>query len=217
MSRAGSITSSAANATCHSSVSGWNGWKIATRRCWWRLRAGLKRRPKSRARLRFATEAGGLGIWELDPASRILNGSANFMRIVENTEADALAMVTLMDLVHPDDFYRVRTAFERTIETDADLDTIFRQVRSDGEVRWLHFQARAHRPGNSRPMRLAGIAQDVTDRRRAEQRMELSEEALRLATQAAEGRHLGSGPHDRHPRLVGAARRRCLACRTRSA
>jgi PAS domain S-box-containing protein len=63
----------------------------------------------------------------------------------------------------------------------------YRIVRADtGEVRWLSGRAGVVFDAEDRPWRYVGGVIDITERREAETRLALSEEQLRLATEAAE-------------------------------
>lgn len=60
----------------------------------------------------------------------------------------------------------------------APLDSEYRIVRPDGEVRWVHDKARSVRDARGMPVAIAGVTSDVTERRR--QHSELVEYARRL-------------------------------------
>jgi PAS domain S-box-containing protein len=79
-----------------------------------------------------------------------------------------------MDVVHPDDVEALNRAIRGAV-----IDEEFRIVRSDGEVRWIHSRSVPVPVADGNPPRTAGIAEDVTDRKR-------SEEELRRAKDAAE-------------------------------
>jgi PAS domain S-box-containing protein len=76
----------------------------------------------------------------------------------------------LPDTVFPEDRTRVLENFEREAESGRyDLD--FRVVHPDGSVRWLHERAFPIRDGDGRVVRMAGIAEDVTERKHVEQEL----------------------------------------------
>jgi PAS domain S-box-containing protein len=78
------------------------------------------------------------------------------------------------DIIHPDDRTRVLTGLAEVQKTGK-LDEVFRITRPDGELRWVAAQGFPIRdePGNT--YRVAGVVQDITERKQAE------EERLRLA------------------------------------
>jgi len=60
----------------------------------------------------------------------------------------------------------------------------FRIIRPDGSIRWVEARGFPVRDAQGKVYRLAGIVQDVTERKQAEQALRESEERLRLAAQA---------------------------------
>lgn len=72
--------------------------------------------------------------------------------------------MAFLDGVHPHDRDRVRTALRTQPGGGADLE--FRVVRPDGGVRWVWARTFAVRDEDGSIERLAGIAEDITDRKR---------------------------------------------------
>jgi two-component system, cell cycle sensor histidine kinase and response regulator CckA len=87
-----------------------------------------------------------------------------------------------LDGVHPEDRDAVRAALPRQVEGTYDEE--YRIVRPDGEVRWVRDRAFVVRNDQGEPYRLAGIAEDTTERKRREENLLLLEAALE---QAGEG------------------------------
>ena len=140
---------------------------------------------ESENRLAQFAKAGRLGIWELDLVTRVLTASALF-RVDHGLPLEGeLAWAALEAAVHPDDRARWRAAEERCNATAADFEVEYRVVRPDGGVAWLQLRAQVQ-AGHGGHRGLAGVSLDVTARRAGEQRLEVSEESLRLATDAAE-------------------------------
>ncbi len=138
------------------------------------------------ARLRFATEAGRLGIWELDLGSRLLTTSPLCREIFGRERSAPFGYHDLEAAIHPDDRPRMRQAVEHSIASGTDYDVEIRVVRADGSVGWVQLRAQLVRGADAAPLRMAGTSLDVTQRRAAASRLELSEQSLRLATEAAE-------------------------------
>jgi PAS domain S-box-containing protein len=68
--------------------------------------------------------------------------------------------------VHPDDLERALEARTRAFDGPNELE--YRIVRPDGAVRWLRDRAFPVRDGEGRTIRIAGIAEDVTERKEAD-------------------------------------------------
>ncbi len=82
-----------------------------------------------------------------------------------------------LEAIHPDDRQRMSTEFSAMLN-GAPLDTEYRIVRPDGDVRWVHDKGRSVRDVRGMPLAIAGVTSDVTERRR--QHSELVEYAHRL-------------------------------------
>src|SRR5258708_17915168 len=72
------------------------------------------------------------------------------------------------DALHPEDRDRVlEAALARQVSGEYDEE--FRIVRPDGSVRWIHDRSFPVRNEAEKVYRIAGIAQDITNRKRLEQ------------------------------------------------
>ncbi len=66
-----------------------------------------------------------------------------------------------LDAIHPEDRSRVQaSALSRQIS--GDYDEVYRIIRPDGSIRWIHDRAFPIRDKTGRVYRIAGIAQDIT-------------------------------------------------------
>ncbi len=81
--------------------------------------------------------------------------------------------------VHPDDLEYAVDSFERTAETGASEKREYRIIRPDGSVRWVSDSGFAIRDKNGQVVRIAGIAEDITERKQAEVALRESEERFR--------------------------------------
>ncbi len=85
--------------------------------------------------------------------------------------------VSWLEAIHADDRSRMAGEFAAMLN-GAPLDSEYRIVRPDGEVRWVHDKGRSVRDVRGMPLAIAGVTSDVTERRR--QHSELVEYAGRL-------------------------------------
>jgi len=79
--------------------------------------------------------------------------------------------VDWLSVVHPDDLAHIRAAFTKLLETGA-FDEEYRLLRSDGSVRWVHDHAFPIKNKTGQTHRIVGVAEDITDRKEAERRLE---------------------------------------------
>jgi PAS domain S-box-containing protein len=84
-----------------------------------------------------------------------------------------------LDAVHPEDRGRVEAAFGQAGETGT-CRVEYRVVRPDGSVRWVYDRVSPIGDADGRVYRLVGVAEDVTERKEADERLRASEEQHRL-------------------------------------
>jgi len=72
-----------------------------------------------------------------------------------------------MEAIHPEDLVGVQNAVA-TARISGNMNHDYRIVRPDGTVRWINSRTFPILDKEQRPYRLAGIAEDITDRKRSE-------------------------------------------------
>ena len=141
----------------------------------------------SEERLRFATEAAAIGVWEISLPNLTLTATATLGAIYGLAPETIPTVATIRAAAHPDDAPRVFDLFDRTArgEGGATYHSIYRIVRADGVIGWVEARGELVRDDDGVPRKIIGVSQDVSARREADARLELNEESLRLATEAA--------------------------------
>jgi diguanylate cyclase (GGDEF)-like protein/PAS domain S-box-containing protein len=127
---------------------------------------------------REALDAAGVGTWRLDMVTGLVTWDAVTSRLFslppEPREEEALLPV------HPDDQEAVAASLERCFAEGAAHDIEFRNLRPDGEIRWIRGIARPRKCDDGERRWLCGIVMDVTDRKRAD--LALRESRRQLST-----------------------------------
>ncbi len=90
-----------------------------------------------------------------------------------------------LEAVHPEDRERVRRAVDE--RPRGPMDETYRVVRADGSIRWIRDQGFPIRDALGQTYRFAGIAEDITDRRGAEEERKRLLESESKARSEAEG------------------------------
>ena len=124
---------------------------------------------ESEARFRQLTEAIDDVFWLTDWADRrVVYVSPSYERVwgrpCQNLYDDARSWSSV---IHPEDLERVTGAFYSQAEAGA-YDVEYRIVRPDGELRWIHDKAFPIRDASGTVVRVAGVSEDITERKRAE-------------------------------------------------
>ena len=87
--------------------------------------------------------------------------------------------------IHPDDFPETIRAFSHAIQTGTSYQTVHRLRRADGEFRWHHARGEPLRNEEGRIIQWYGLAVDINEAKKAEDRLRRSEaylaEAQRLS------------------------------------
>jgi len=130
----------------------------------------------SAERLSLALEAGSMGVWEWDLLTDRIWWSENVEPI--HGLAPGTFGGTLEDflkLVHPEDLEFVKRSTAEAIEHGCGYDIEFRYLWPDGSVHWMAGKGMVFCSREGRPVRMVGVAMDVTERRRAAEALKESE------------------------------------------
>jgi two-component sensor histidine kinase/PAS domain-containing protein len=123
---------------------------------------------QTEARLAFALEAGRLGYWEMQPIRERLITSDIYKANWGRSPNDEFSYETLRASVHPDDYVLHEQAIDDAIRSKGQLDIEYRVIWPDGSEHWLRVRGQASYDETGKPVRMAGISLDVTDRKHAE-------------------------------------------------
>jgi PAS domain S-box-containing protein len=136
--------------------------------------------------LRDAQRRAKLAYWFWDPATQAYTFADAYREVVgaESME-DVRTDEGFRRFVHEADREWVAAAFQRAKKKFAWQDIEYRVRRADGEVIWLREICEPELDEAGRPVRLIGIVQDVSDRKRAAEALRESEARLREAGRLA--------------------------------
>lgn len=139
---------------------------------------------ESEQRLRLATEATNIGIWDVDATRGTRQWSPEFNAILGLPVAFEGDNDVFERLIHPDDRERVMMLYHRayTPGSDGTYSAEFRIRRADtGEVRWVLATGRITFGADGRALRGIGTLGDIDQRRKDEEAVRESERRLRVA------------------------------------
>jgi PAS domain S-box-containing protein len=153
---------------------------------------------ESEARLRVATRAAALGVFEWNAKTDYAVWENDRMyEIMGRKRADGpLGKQQFVDkYLHPADAHDFETALEEAIQTGGQFHAVCRIRREDGSRRWLQIEATPATSATGDPQRLIGVAADITTHKNLERRTQIFTE--RLATiQEEERRRIAQELHD---------------------
>jgi two-component system cell cycle sensor histidine kinase/response regulator CckA len=121
----------------------------------------------------FALAAAGMGVWEVEFATNRLTWS-DTMAPLFGLAPDKAPRTTdgFFQLIHRDDRQDVEASVGRAIAGERDYAVEFRTVWPDGSPHWIHGRAQVSYETDGQPLRLLGIAIDITARKALERRFE---------------------------------------------
>jgi len=149
---------------------------------------------KSEERLNFALHMSQTGGWELDLIDHTAHRTLEHDRIFGyESLLPSWTYEMFIDHILPEDRPEVERLFQEAAAAQADWKFECRIRRVDGEVRWIR-AAGCHTPDETGQMRrMAGIVQDITDRKKAEEEKDkLNAQLLQAQKMESVGRGRGA-------------------------
>src|SRR6266568_1745904 len=123
----------------------------------------------SEEKLRLAKEAARMGAWNWDLRTGELSWTERCKALFAIPPDATMTYDVFMAAIHPDDRQAVDRAVKDALARRSDYDVELRVPWPDGGLRWVASHGRALRDEAGEPVRMAGMAFDITDRKRAEE------------------------------------------------
>jgi PAS domain S-box-containing protein len=145
----------------------------------------LRNLGESERKLEEAQRLSHVGYWERDPETDLIIWSDETYRIFGlKPQERILNLAELPDLIHPEDRQMMTEAVAEALRGRRRYDVEYRVVRPNGDVRLIHSQGDVVRDESGRPRRMFGSVQDITERKRAEQRLLTQHTVTQLLAEA---------------------------------
>lgn len=148
------------------------------------LNAELRERlAASDHRAALAIRVAGIGLWDVEPATRRVLWDDRMQDILGLTPSEMPATVAdLVNLIHPDDRPDISAQFEAVLVQGTEFAAIFRVAQSGDRYRYLDARAGAVRDSDGALVLMRGVVIDVTiERRTALEYQALNEELSSFA------------------------------------
>lgn len=175
------------------------------------IRVEIEEQLRQRERiLALSLDAAGAGVWKWDIPTGEMHWDIKMERI-HGLEPGTFGKTyeSWQQFVHTDDIINVERAFNNALAGVKQLDTTFRIICTNGEIRYVLAQAHVVKDTDGAPIQMVGINIDITERKESEQALELLSASLMERVKELQGlRDIGSyenenlSLHDYFKRIV---------------
>ena len=141
---------------------------------------------KTTARLRLATEAARLGVWEYDLEKNVLTWDDKMFELYGIRRENFCGVYEdWLRGLHPLDVQAARATLETAIATNkAEWHHGFRVVWPSGQIRFIEAHAMVQRAPSGAPLRVIGVNRDITERKSIESELVKAKESAESANRA---------------------------------
>jgi len=124
--------------------------------------------------LRLTLEFTHIGTWDWNIQTNDVTWNDNHFHLLGLEPGTTTALYQLWrNAIHPDDVERVEQALLAALKDHTDYETEYRVIYPDGTLHWLVGKGRGVYDEVGEPSRMLGVILDVSDRKQAEQTLEL--------------------------------------------
>jgi PAS domain S-box-containing protein len=140
---------------------------------------------ESEARWKLALEAARMTTWDWNILTNIVTDHNSIEQLCHLLLGSSeQSFEDFLNAVHPEDQDFVVTSIRNALENTADYDVEFRMVDNDGTLRWVGNKGQVYRDRTGNPVRMIGVAMDITERKLAEQKIREQAALLDVSTDA---------------------------------
>ena len=122
----------------------------------------------SEERLRLATEAADIGMWFWNLIDDQLVWTPYCKKLFGLAPDTVMSYERFLEALHPDDRDRTHIAVQQAIAEQQEYSIEYRSLWNDGSTHWIIAKGRAFYNKQNEPIRMMGIAQEITERKQAE-------------------------------------------------
>jgi PAS domain S-box-containing protein len=135
---------------------------------------------KISTRLKLATRAGGVGVWDMDfDNDKLIWDDQMFLLYGVNKQDIEFTYDNWLTGIHPEDKVRSDADYLQAIKGEKEFDTEFRVIWPDGSIHNIRALAIVLRDESGKPLHMIGTNWDTTEQKRLEEKLKSSETNFR--------------------------------------
>ena len=140
---------------------------------------------QNEAKLEEAQSLTHVGYWDRDLRTQLLAWSEETYRIFGLRPDDRIRTIEqVSERIHPEDRLMMREAVAEALRGGPRYDVEYRVILPTGEMRTVHSKGEVMRDPSGQPYRMFGSVQDITERKRAEQRLLAQHRVTQILSEA---------------------------------
>jgi len=149
------------------------------------VKEAISELQKSKEHLSLALSSSRMGTFEWDIVAN-KRSFDDYTYLLLGIKPDNFTGTTdeFFEVIHPDDRQAVQTALNKAIEQDVPYETEYRAIWPDGSVHNIATRGKVQRDDVGHSLRIIGVCWEITERRRAEERLRRQAELINLASEA---------------------------------
>ncbi len=124
--------------------------------------------------LKLALNAAKSGIWDWDIATGKLYWSEEFKILFELPEDTEASFESWKKILHPEDIESAMDRINQAIDEKITLENEFRIILPSGKIKWVGALGDTTYDKSGKPLRMSGICMDITERKKAEEKLRKS-------------------------------------------
>jgi PAS domain S-box-containing protein len=144
-----------------------------------------KRLQDSEQRYALAVRGSNIGLWDWELSQDMVFYSPYFKGMLGYNDSEFKnTLESFKSILHPDDYDRVFDLVQQHFTNQSPFDCEYRLRRKTGDYHWFHAVGQALWDDQGNPTRMAGSLADITERKRAEQRLAAQFAVIRILSEA---------------------------------
>lgn len=132
----------------------------------------------SEMRFRTIFEIASLGIIQVDPSDGQIILVNAYYEVITGYATEELIKMSFVDLTHPDDRENDWEIFSKALKGELEYRNEKRYIRKDGSIVWVRVHLAFIHDENGKPIRTVAICEDISIRKKEEQRLQLLEKVI---------------------------------------